>query len=84
MCICGPKSKDIRKVKICKMGMARMRRLLYMCAMSAKTCNKSCREMYERLTARGKNGKLALIAIANKLLKQAFAIGKSQMVYKEI
>lgn len=72
------------KVKICKMGMARMRRLLYMCAMSAKTCNKSCREMYERLTARGKNGKLALIAIANKLLKQAFAIGKSQMVYKEI
>jgi transposase len=39
--------------------------------------------MFERLKARGKNGKLALIAIANKLLRQAFAIGKSQMSYQE-
>ncbi len=71
------------KVKICKMGMARMRKLLYLCAMRARTCNKTCKEMFERLTERGKNGKLALIAIANKLLRQAFVIGKSQMVYKE-
>lgn len=71
------------KVKICKMGMARMRKLLYLCAMRARTCNKACREMFERLTERGKNGKLAIIAIANKLLKQAFVIGKSQMIYKE-
>lgn len=72
------------KVRICKMGMARMRKLLYLCAMRARTCNKACRDMFERLTERGKNGKLAIVAIANKLLKQAFAIGKSQMVYKEI
>lgn len=71
------------KVKICKMGMARMRKLLYLCAMRARTCNKACKEMFERLTERGKNGKLALIAIANKLLRQAFVIGKSQMSYKE-
>jgi transposase len=71
------------KVKICKMGMARMRKLLYLCAMRARTCNKACKEMFERLTERGKNGKLALIAIANKLLRQAFVIGKSQMIYKE-
>lgn len=71
------------KVKICKMGMARMRKLLYLCAMSARTCNKACKEMFERLTERGKNGKLALIAIANKLLRQAFAIAKSQMKYQE-
>lgn len=71
------------KVKICKMGMARMRKLLYLCAMRARTCNKACKEMFERLTERGKNGKLALIAIANKLLKQAFVIGNSQMIYQE-
>lgn len=71
------------KAKICKMGMARMRKLLYLCAMRARSCNKACKEMFERLKERGKNGKLALIAIANKLLRQAFAIGKSQMNYQE-
>lgn len=71
------------KVKICKMGMAKMRKLLYLCAMSARSSNKACKEMFERLTDRGKNGKLALIAVANKLLKQAFAIGTSQMIYQE-
>jgi len=71
------------KAKICKMGMARMRKLLYLCAMSAISCNKTCKEMYERLKEKGKNGKLALMAVANKLLKQAFVIGKSQMIYQE-
>lgn len=71
------------KVKICKMGMSRMRKLLYLCAMRARSCNKTCKEMFERLTERGKNGKLAIVAIANKLLRQAFVIGTSQMIYKE-
>lgn len=71
------------KAKICKMGMARMRKLLYVCAMSAIRANKTCKEMYERLTARGKNGKLAIIAVANKLVRQAFVIGTGQIVYKE-
>lgn len=72
------------KAKICKMGMSRMRKLLYLCAMRARSCNQACKEMFDRLKQRGKNGKLALIAIANKLLRQAFAIGKSQMSYQEI
>lgn len=72
------------RAKICKMGMARMRKLLYMCSMSAISSNKSCKEMFDRLTEKGKNGKLALIAVANKLLKQAFVIGKNKdMVYQE-
>jgi transposase len=71
------------KAKICKMGMARVRKLLYTCAMSAIGCNKACREMYLRLTQRGKNGKLALIAVANKLIRQAFVIGTGQMKYTE-
>jgi transposase len=71
------------KAKICKMGMSRMRKLLYLCAMRARSCNKACKEMFERLKERGKNGKLALVAIANKLLRQAFAIGTSKLVYQE-
>lgn len=71
------------KAKICKMGMSRMRQLLYLCSMSAIRINKTCKEMYDRLKANGKNGKLALIAVANKLLKQAFVIGNSDMVYTE-
>jgi hypothetical protein len=32
--------------------------------------------------AKGKNGKLALIAVCNKLLKQAFAMVKSSAPYR--
>jgi len=71
------------KAKICKMGMARMRKLLYLCSLSAISANKACKEMYERLKGRGKNGKLAIIAVANKLIRQAFVIGTSQKIYKE-
>ena len=67
--------------RICKMGMSRIRALLYLCAWSAKRYNKACRELYERLIAKGKAKKLALIAVANKLLKQAFAIAKSKQSY---
>jgi len=68
---------------ICKMGMGHIRMLLYMCARSAIKYNKACRELYERLLAKGKAKKLALIAVANKLLKQAFAIVKNKSVYIE-
>ena len=63
------------KSRICKMGMSRMRQLLYLCGMRAMTANKQCKEMYERLKAKGKNGKLIIVAIASKLLRQAFAVG---------
>jgi transposase len=68
---------------ICKMGMALIRKLLYMCALSAKRSNKACRELYERLLAKGKKKKVILIAVANKLLRQAFAIVKHKMMYDE-
>ena len=71
------------RAKICKMGMSRIRAMLYMCACTAKSCNKACKQLYDRLKAKGKSGKLALIAVANKLLKQAFSIVKNQTVYDE-
>jgi transposase len=69
--------------KICKMGMGHIRMLLYMCARSAIKYNRACKELYERLLAKGKAKKLALIAVANKLLKQAFAIVKNKATYIE-
>jgi transposase len=67
--------------KICKMGMSKIRAMLYVCAWSAKRCNKSCKELYDRLVEKGKSKKLALIAVVNKLLKQAFAIATRKEYY---
>jgi len=66
------------KARICKMGMSKIKAMLYVCTWSAKRCNKACKELYDRLIAKGKAKRLALIAVANKLLKQAFAIAKQQ------
>lgn len=69
------------KSKICKMGMSRIRAMLYVCSWSAKKCNNACKELYDRLVEKGKAKKLALIAVANKLIKQAFAIASKNEFY---
>lgn len=71
------------KAKICKMGMSRIRALLYVCAWSASRYNKACKELYERFLAKGKPKKLALVAVANKLIKQVFAIATGNTQYQE-
>lgn len=70
-----------RRGGISKQGNGKLRNLLFMCSFNACKSNKACRELYERIVAKGKSKKLALIAVANKLLKQAFAIAKSGLVY---
>jgi hypothetical protein len=61
-----------------------------MCALKVKSSNQACKSLYDRLRAKGKPVKLALIAVANKLLepiyermssKQAFNIAKSGKAY---
>jgi transposase len=69
------------KAGICKTGMASIRKLLYMYVLSAKKYSKACRELYERLLALGKKKKLALIAVANKLIRQCFSIIKNSCEY---
>lgn len=69
--------------RISKMGNSKLRNLLFMCSFNACKYNKFCRELYERLVAKGKSKKLALIAVCNKLLKQAFAIIKKGLNYDE-
>jgi transposase len=68
--------------RICKLGMSRIRAMLYVCAWSAKKCNHACKQLYDRLVEKGKSKKLALIAVANKLIKQAFAIAMSGIKYQ--
>lgn len=70
------------KVRITKMGGGLIRGKLFMCSFSAKKANAACKALYDRLVAKGKNGKVALIAVCNKLLKQAFAIIKSGVPYQ--
>lgn len=69
------------KSRICKMGMSRIRRLLYMCAWSAIKFNASCRSLYERLVEKGKAKMVALVAVAYKLVKIAFSLIKNQTTY---
>lgn len=68
---------------ISKMGTSRLRKLLYLCSWSAKRYNVYCKEMYERLQAKSKPERVIKVAIACKLLRQAFAVGKSQTVFNK-
>ena len=69
--------------RISKIGNQKLRNLLFMCSFNACKYNKACREIYERIVAKGKSKKLALIAVCNKLLKQVFAIAKSGLTYDD-
>ena len=71
------------RVRISKIGNSKLRNLLFMCSFTACKCNKSCKEIYDRITEKGKSKKLALIAVCNKLLRQAFAIAKSGVEYNK-
>ena len=62
-------------------GDENLRSMLYVAAWSESRHNKACRECYQRLTSNGKSGKLAMIAVANKLIRQAFAVVTSNSSY---
>lgn len=68
---------------ISKRGHAALRRMLYMGALSAILHNKSCRELYLRLIAKGKLTRVALIAVAHKLLRQAFGVLKGGIPFQQ-
>lgn len=53
---------------ISKLGNARLRRAVYMAAVTAARCNPVLKPFYDRLLARGKRKKVALVAVARKLL----------------
>jgi transposase len=62
-------------------GDTHLRSLLYVVAFASIRSNTACKETYERLRSRGKSGRVAIIAIANKLIRQAFAIVTNNRPY---
>lgn len=69
------------KGHICKMGNARARKLLFMCSWSAQFYNPHCKELRERLEKKGKPSRVIKVALANKLLRIAFAVAKKNTSY---
>lgn len=69
------------KGHIAKMGNGRIRQLLYICSWTAKTCNPSCKALNTRMKEKGKPAKVINIAIAHKLLRQAFAVAVNNVEY---
>lgn len=67
---------------ISKKGHRKLRALLCMAAQSArKHTGRACRALHERLIERGKAKKVALVAVANKLIKQVFAVVKKGVMF---
>jgi transposase len=71
------------KRHISKQGHAVVRTAFYMCALSASRHNRVCRALYERMKAAGKPEKVALIAVANKLVKQVFTVVKTGVAFDD-
>ena len=71
------------KGAIAKLGQGRLRQLLYLCSWTARRCNPACRQLYMRLSALGKPPKVINIAIAHKLLRQAFAVATNNRPFSE-
>ena len=72
------------RARISRVGNKKLRNLLFLCSFNACKHNKTCRELYERIVNKGKSKKQALIAVANKLTKQCFAIAQSGRPYDEM
>ncbi len=58
-----------------------LRSQLYVAAVSSTACNSACREAFVKMRERGKAGKVAIIAVANKLIRQAFAVVTNNRPY---
>jgi transposase len=71
-----------RKPHISKLGMSDLRRSLFMCALQAIKHNPACKNLFERLRQKGKAAKVALMAVSHKLLRQAFALVKSNILFQ--
>lgn len=65
------------KSSLCKIGSARLRKALYMPALSASRCNPFVRALFERLKAKSKNGMVIACACMKKLVHIMFGVLKN-------
>ncbi len=69
------------RARIGKNGHPTVRNHLFLCSFTACMYNPQCKALYDRIVGKGKSKKLALIAVSNKLIKQAYGIAKSGLYY---
>jgi transposase len=74
-------SSVYHKPRISKIGNPRLRRAVYMASVSGIRFNPILKSFYERLRTNGKPPKVALVAVARKLLTIAFAIVQSRQPF---
>lgn len=65
------------KSKLCKLGHARLRKMLYMPALAAMTHNPAAKALAVRLKDSGKQGKVVVAAVMRKLVHWAVGVLKS-------
>ena len=70
------------EVHISKRGSVSLRTALVQASLSAVKCNPSCAAMYDRLIEKGKHRKVARIAVARKLLLQAWSVMKNGKAFE--
>jgi transposase len=75
-------SGQFRGSRRIKGGRKRVRDALYMAALAASRCSPRFKAFYRQLRASGKPAKLALIAVARKLLVTANAVLRDNTVYQ--
>ena len=66
---------------ISKKGNSKARSQLFNCARSAIQHNLSCKELYQRIMQKGKNGKVALTAVMHKLARLIYGVVRSGTNY---
>jgi transposase len=70
-----------RRHRIGHAGHGRLRKTLYMAAVTALRFNPMMRDFYQRLKANGKESKIAVCAVARKLLCLAWTLVKKQRMF---
>jgi len=66
---------------ISRLGSSQIRSSLYLCAIAASRFNQQCKQMWDRMSSNNKPGKVILMAIENKLVRQMYAIMVSKRPY---
>jgi transposase len=66
---------------ISRLGGTKIRRDLYFCAICAARFNPQCKEMWNRMVKANKPGKVIIMAIENKLIRQIHAMVMSNTLY---
>jgi transposase len=69
------------KGRMSKKGNVTLRKTLYVATWSAIRFNKAAKALYQRLKQKGKPSKVALIAVANLLVRQVFTVVKKKILF---